>query len=293
MSNFSAVLVGINNYPGGNQLRGCVSDVIIAQQILTQRHRVDNSDIRMVLDERATRDEIVARLEWLVGNDNPEKLFYYSGHGAQIPVQNYSAPHQPPNGMDSLICPVDFDWNGTYIMDTQIGDILSKLKEGHHMSMVFDSCYSGLIVDREIIGRNFNSDRAKCISTPLDLLSRMPGVSLTGVSLDPATFATGGAFTGAPKQAVTMNPIGGTYSQFNVAILTGCKSNQTSADANVGNRFQGALSFVMQGIILEQPTIDLKTLRDLCEAKLKQLGYEQTPQLICKKATEGQAFIRV
>jgi len=49
-------------------------------------------DIRVVLNDRATAQGIRERLTWLAGRraeDGTERVFFYSGHGAQMP--GYSA----------------------------------------------------------------------------------------------------------------------------------------------------------------------------------------------------------
>ena len=49
----------------------------------------------------------------------------------------------------------------------------------------------------------------------------------------------------------------------------------------------------MQSILLKNPAIDLKTLRDKCEETLKKRKFEQTPQLICSEANLVKPFIQI
>ena len=295
MSNFSAVLVGINKYPGA-PLRGCVNDVIIMRDILVKIYKIPANRIRLVLDERATKANILERMEWLITNDSENKLFYYSGHGAQIPTQDYSVDNYEPDSMDELMCPVDFNWEGNYILDNQIELLMQKLKTEHHISMVVDACHSGTI-DRAKIS---NDIKIKQIPTPLDLMSRLSGVSLTKNLFEhkPTFGETEDIEKGFfdflfPTEEAPVVVSGPVYSKHNISIITGCKDDQTSADAYFTNRYQGALSFVLQSILLKNPKIDLKTLRDKCEEILKRKNFDQTPQLICSESNLTKPFIQV
>lgn len=290
MSNFSAVLVGINKYPSA-PLRGCINDVVIMRDILVKKYNVPANQIRLILDERATKNNMVERLEWLATNDAEYKMFHYSGHGAQIPVQQYHPDNYEPDGMDELLCPFDFDWHGTYITDNKIENILSKMKDEHHMTMVVDACHSGTI------DRAADPDtRYRTIPTPLDLLARMSAVSLTremsitepelNFNLD-VMFNTLTTNSKAPKR----NNI--KTSKHNVSILTGCREDQTSADAHFNGRFHGALSYFMQHVLLRNPDISIVELRAKCENKLRESGFSQVPQLISSPDNMDKPFIQV
>src|ERR1700730_16226362 len=85
--NRRALLIGINNYPDpASRLDGCVNDVFLMSSVLQEiGFKPDN--IRVVLDERATRSAIRERIDWLLDGtaDEQESVLYYSGHGAQFP----------------------------------------------------------------------------------------------------------------------------------------------------------------------------------------------------------------
>jgi hypothetical protein len=59
-----ALLVGINAYPG-QPLLGCVNDVNDVANFLVDRCGFDSSDVRLVVDDRATTNNIKERLAWL------------------------------------------------------------------------------------------------------------------------------------------------------------------------------------------------------------------------------------
>ncbi len=292
MSNFSAVLVGINKYKG-SPLRGCVNDVIIMRDILVKKYSIPANQIRLVLDERATKNHIEERLEWLATNEAENKLFHYSGHGARIPVQRYDENNYEPDNMDELLCPYDFSWEGTYITDNIIDGILSKMSDKHHMSMIFDCCHSGTI-DRSI---DMFTSNPRVIPTPIDLLSRLSSELLSEniitTACDPTASDVLKDLLEIQKTVGIVQNTKTKTSRHNVSIVTGCRDDQTSADAWLNNRFQGALSFVLQETLMFHPNITIKNLRNECERKLKKYGFTQVPQLISSPANLNKPFIQI
>ncbi|MCX5909662.1 MAG: caspase family protein, partial [Deltaproteobacteria bacterium] len=82
-----ALLVGINHYQMmGSDLQGCVNDVTNVRDILRKYFGFKNDDIRMIIDERATKKAILERLQWLVrgAKNGDQLLFHFSGHGSQV-----------------------------------------------------------------------------------------------------------------------------------------------------------------------------------------------------------------
>jgi len=104
-----ALLIGINNYPDeASRLEGCVNDVFLMSSVL-QEIGFDADDIRVVLDERATRAAIRDRIDWLLDGtaDGQDRVLYYSGHGAQLP--DYNAAEKIDH-VDECLVPYDFHW---------------------------------------------------------------------------------------------------------------------------------------------------------------------------------------
>ena len=60
------LLVGINAYPNGNELNGCVNDVTDMADFLVSHRDFKEEDIRLVTDDRATTQAIKDRLQWLI-----------------------------------------------------------------------------------------------------------------------------------------------------------------------------------------------------------------------------------
>ena len=64
-----ALLVGVNKYKiPGSDLNGCVNDVTNIRDILLKYFGFDVNDIRVLIDDSATKENIMNRLRWLVAD---------------------------------------------------------------------------------------------------------------------------------------------------------------------------------------------------------------------------------
>ena len=101
------------------------------------------NQIRVCLDERATAQGVLERLEWLVDDmvAGDERVFYFSGHGTTIP--SYGERDEPDRLCETLV-PWDFDWSPeTAISDDQIFSLYSQLPYDSRLVLIFDCCHSG------------------------------------------------------------------------------------------------------------------------------------------------------
>jgi len=138
-----ALLIGINDYPNpADQLEGCVNDVFLVSSLL-QESGFAAEDIRVVLNERATRDVILDRMRWLLddADDGQERVLFYSGHGAQLP--GYDAREEIDH-VDEGLVPYDFAWSRqTAIVDKDFLELYSQLPYDARFLAIFDCCHSG------------------------------------------------------------------------------------------------------------------------------------------------------
>ena len=159
------LLVGISEYPqAANCLSGCVNDVFLMSSLL-QELGFDSTDIRTVLNDRATTQGILSRMQWLVDDSQPEDrlVFYYSGHGARLPGYNED---ELVDHMDETLVPCDFNWTpDTSIADNQICGLYSQLHYDTRLTMIFDCCHSGGM-------HRQGSPRVKGIDPPDDIRHR-------------------------------------------------------------------------------------------------------------------------
>lgn len=99
-----ALLVGINQYPQKPTLSGCVTDVEMQRELLIHRFGFNPSDVLMLTDQQATRQNIeTAFLEHLSKQATAEDVvvFHFSGYGSRV-NEGTSAE----DGQNSLV-PVD------------------------------------------------------------------------------------------------------------------------------------------------------------------------------------------
>ena len=136
-----ALIVGINHYSTpGMDLAGCVNDANNVKQFLLECCGFEEGGIKMLLDEQATKKNILGHLEWLVskGVDGVELVYYHSGHGSQV----FDESGDEADQLDEILIPHDHDWNDPFL-DDYLAKIFSKLPAGAFLSMICDTCHSG------------------------------------------------------------------------------------------------------------------------------------------------------
>ena len=139
-----ALIVGINDYApigsGGPDLNGCINDARDMANTLVICGFAP-SQIRILTNQNATRANILNYLKSLVSTSvkGDSLVFYYSGHGTR--VANIGTDLEI-DGLDEAICPHDYASAGV-ICDDDFKAILSKLKAGVNLEVVFDCCHSG------------------------------------------------------------------------------------------------------------------------------------------------------
>jgi hypothetical protein len=164
--NRRALLVGINNYPDeASRLDGCVNDVFLMSSVL-QEVGFAAENIRVVLDERATGAAIRERIDWLLDGtgDGQERVFYYSGHGAQLPDYNSA---EVTDHVDECLVPHDFHWTqDSAITDDDFLRYYAALPYAAKFYAIFDCCHSGGLARGD--GR-----KVRAIVPPDDIRHRM------------------------------------------------------------------------------------------------------------------------
>lgn len=264
-----ALLVGINAYPGA-PLQGCINDILDLARFLVANCKFKKSEIRLLTDARATKADILDRLGWLLtGVRAGDRLvFHYSGHGAQMPTRN---PQGEVDHLDEVICPVDFDWSDAHALrDKEFASLFGRVPNGVNFIWISDSCHSGDLI-RELPNPG-PAMRPKRLLPPPDIAWRVETAREMG--LEPSSLARSAA-----------NP--------NVALIAGCRSNQTSADATFGGRPNGALTYYLlqelakAGGAKEPLTSVVKNVR----TALAKTHFSQVPQLEGSSKVKKRPFL--
>ncbi len=153
-ANHWALIVAIKDYPPAgeaNDLAGCDIDGQKMKALLTEAFGFPEDHVTTVLDLNATRANIEKALLDLAAKAGPDDsvVFYYSGHGAQLPDLN----GDEEDGWDEAIVPAEehpktvsteADMN-RYLTDDRIAEILATFKT-KNVTVMFDSCHAGTAV---------------------------------------------------------------------------------------------------------------------------------------------------
>lgn len=151
MTNY-ALIVG-SNYPGTPYpLQGCLNDVNFLKSKLAPKYTIKQLTDGTPL--KPTRSNVLAAFTDLLKNSKSgDTLFFgYSGHGSNI----FDASGDEKDKRDEVI--VTCDQN--YIADDEFKTIIDQnLRENTRLFCVFDSCYSGSVLDLQyqyLDADNFN-----------------------------------------------------------------------------------------------------------------------------------------
>lgn len=266
-----ALLVGINAYPAA-PLRGCINDISDMASLLVERCGFAMNDVRMLADDRATTAAIFERLNWLVdGAVSGDRLFFhYSGHGTQMATRDHQGE---VDGLDEVICPFDFDWKDEHVIrDKDFKRIFGSVPLGVEFIWVSDSCHSGDL-SRDIPPPD---SIIRQYPAPVDIRWRVDSARLLGQS------------------ALTMNRM--IEDTDSVALIYGCRSDQTSADSVFDGRANGALTyFLLQALHEEGGTaLPLDKLLEVVRAKIVAAEkYRQVPGVEGSPSIVSRPFLAI
>lgn len=149
-----ALLIGIDRYPKVKPLVGSVNDLRNMQRFALDTLGYQPDQIQVLLDGEATRVGILNAFDhWLIdGSQSGDRvLFYYSGHGYQMPDRN----GDEADGLDETLVSVDTEPDGqdgfrNMISDDELDARFSRLT-GRHTTVIIDSCHSGTVT-RSLLG---------------------------------------------------------------------------------------------------------------------------------------------
>ena len=152
------------------------------------------------------------------------------------------------------------NWDDPLTDDT-IAYLFKEKPDNVFLTFICDSCHSGSI-SRDISESNpHNMIKNKYIPPPSDIAHRSIGRDLP--------VNTFGAVNKLPNKPVSQKH----------ALLSGCRDNQTSADAFVDGKYQGALTSSLIKAINNNPHRSLTELHAEVISILNVGGYKQKPQL--------------
>lgn len=247
-----SLLIGINYCGTQNELHGCANDVKRMIPAIEKLGFSADSDSQLVLlDEqdsqgpKPTHANIAKAIRWLVegARDGDSLFFHYSGHGGREAADNTS------DGYHETLVPLDFETAGM-LRDTELFDVLVKpLPGGCRLTCILDSCHSAGALNlpyrfvgseselkSAMAGEAYQMAMSKNWAKDVELwkngqkMDLLKDVGAMGMGLwnlrKQAQAAEGGDATGfkVEEQENTSLHVG------EVVAITGCRSDQTSAD---------------------------------------------------------------
>lgn len=273
-----ALLVGINKYkvPGAD-LRGCVNDVKNLSAALMKYYGFSQGNIKVVADYDATQKRMQTEIEKLIAKAKPGDvlLVHYSGHGSNVPDQSGDeADHR-----DEILCPTDLDWKDPLLDDwlrTQFDTLSPKV----NLTVIMDCCHSGSNT-REL--RPPDAKRIeRFLPCPLDLLAAESGRQLRGAVRGQRALLRKETKKG--KDVVNVN--------IPELLITGCRATQTSADAYIGGKYNGALTYnLVEAIKEKKGQLTYRELHARTIELLKKGKFDQVPQLEGRAASFDRLFL--
>jgi hypothetical protein len=235
-NNKKALLIGINYNGTSAQLKGCINDINALSTLLTTKYAFNPDSIIKITDEttqKPTRDVILASFgQFLASGAEGDSLFFaYSGHGSTTLDKN----NDEKNGNDEMI--IASDLKG--IVDDELKALIqTNLKKNVTLFALFDSCFSGTVLDLKY-----------------QYLDSLANDASTVNNNEPETIG-------------------------NVIMISGCNDEQTSADAYLDKKYQGAMTWAFLSVIKTLTTPP--SWRDLLvkmRDQLKTSDFTQLPQL--------------
>lgn len=270
-----ALLFGLNYTGTSNELFGCIQDVLNLKTLLESR----GFTVQVLTDRtqvQPTRATMLSALQSFLGGlkSNDTGFIWYSGHGTLVGRQNAWVP-------------LDHRRSG-FLTEQVVRQLLAKVPTGVRLLVGSDSCYSGSFFDlkydvepavRALTGGSADSRSAAraLVSDKPDghvletrgIVSTVPRDDTEPLSVDRA--AAPPSYSLYDVEAATLLPC-------DAVFVSGCRDNQTAADAYINAQSQGAMTWAFIKAA-RTSGVTLGSLQDLMRSALAQGRYVQVPQM--------------
>ncbi len=286
-----SLLIGINYEGQSHALQGCRQDVrnmvsteflgihrchvdLSQSQFLSSRgYPTDERSMVVLADDRQgsyypTGHNILAAMDWLVSEPGIQCFLHYSGHGGQVKDPDGDRD----SGFDDTIVPVDYQEQGQLDSDTLHRHLVSKLHPTSTLFVVFDCCHSGSAIELPFVYRpdsGGNINLMDNVKQGLHLVQTAQHLVQGGSTYDRMNDAKQ-LFAGAQSffQGLKHRGEGESDEQGlgeenfqedwvhegkSVFMFSGCRDDQTSADATIGGSHVGAMSWAMLETLYSRP----------------------------------------
>ncbi|KAG1047087.1 hypothetical protein G6F43_010447 [Rhizopus delemar] len=260
---------------------GCINDVQNIKRFLTSLYNFKEEDMVILTDDQEdskfipTKANILSAMEWLIHDAEPND----SGHGGRVA----DTSNDEDDGYDETIYPLDFDkFDGTsgQILDDEMHEIMVKpLPKGCRLTAIFDSCHSGTVLDLPYIYSTKGIIKENNVF-------KQAGMGFLSAGIKYASGDREGALSSIlslGKEIMESRQVSDEVRERNtsladVIMFSGCKDDQTSADAKEAGRATGAMSYALTTTLREDPNQSYYKLLNNIRCILRD-KYSQRPQL--------------
>jgi len=292
--NKKALFIGINYFGTQAELKGCINDVKNVSALFCQRFGFQNclylTDDQQDSTKKPTYENIINGMKWLVEGAKPgdSLFFHYSGHGGTAK----DSENDEIDGFDETILPLDYQKTGQICDDVIYENMVKPLPQGCRLTAVFDSCHSGTVLDlpytyqcdgqveviendvrKEVFKKAFNIVGSLITGDQAAIATSL--LSLFDGSINFAQLNNGGG----NSQAANQNAINRRKHDADVIQFSGCRDNQTSADAKINNESTGAMSYALVTLLNQNRDYSYTQLLTSMRQIMKQKNFSQIPQL--------------
>jgi metacaspase-1 len=275
MSGRRALCVGINHFKNYSNatLQGCVNDANDMSAVLKSLLGFQQGDITILADNQATKANIINNLQDMVAGAKAGKysylVFSMSSHGTQVPDVNGD---EEADHADEAFCPHDLaqagnQWDRNHIIvDDELHDLFVQLPANVLLEVYFDTCHSG--------------DGLRAIDMLFDRKPRyLPPPSLEAFENIQNKRSRGLGHLLLEKGII------------HHILWAACRSDQTSADANMGGSWHGAFTYYFcKEVKACNNSISRAKLLTNIRKDLKAAKYSQIPQLECEATRRSVAI---
>lgn len=150
-----ALLIGINDYPNGHELTGCIEDIQQVKSVIERNgNGSPNFGVRMLPNVQTTAEVMGAIHQLFAGNEDTA-LLYFSGHGY---INNTGA---------EIVVPQNIETSGHYYTGIQMSTIMDIVNRSNvrNKVVILDCCYSGNMGKYNII------DAGSTLNTGVSILT--------------------------------------------------------------------------------------------------------------------------
>lgn len=251
-----AIAVGLNtlkHFPKDG-LAGCNNDSLDMYMFFKEQLGVEN--IIMLQNSKATYKEIIRALERAVAGGYDRIFFSYSAHGTHVLDIN----GDEADGQDEAFLCYDTsaDLNENILVDDELYVILAKAPRTALVEVWLDTCHSGTGL------RNLENNGRRD-GKPKRIVNR----STAGLAVKPEQTLAAAIRRQLP----------------NVILWSGCRDNESSFDAEIAGRANGAFTHFFLEAYYQNPSSRRCTVHRKMRRLIAKDFKEQHPQLECTFAS--------